>query len=130
MFAPVVRADPWPAEVDAAVKAPSAVPLCTNCLYPQEHHRWFCPHCAFPTGDYVPLMPYLQIFVVGEVLRQGVSGPPERRPGVQAFLVLYSLTEYAFFAPLYWFWMLRRAQGKPLRPARPPLAPDPSVESS
>jgi hypothetical protein len=107
-------ADPWPTEIDVAVRDREAVPLCINCLFPQEAHRWFCPHCGFPTGDYVAVMPYLQVFVVGEVLRKGVMGPPERRIGVQLFLVLYSLAEYTFFAPIYWFWMLRRALGKPI----------------
>lgn len=60
------------------------------------------------------MMPYLQIFPVGEVLRQGVMGPPERRIGVLVFLIVFSLTQYAVFAPLYWFWMFRRASGRPI----------------
>ena len=106
--------DPWPAEIAAAVKDPAAVPLCYNCLYPQEETLWRCPHCGFPVGEYVPLNPYLQLFLVGEVLRKGVMGPPERRVGVQAFLVAFSFSQYAFFAPVYWFWMVRRALGKPI----------------
>lgn len=108
--------DPWPAEIDAAVKGEGAVPLCFNCLYPQEEatSSWRCPHCRFPIGEYVPMNPYLQLFLIGEVLRQGVMGPPERRVGVQAFLVVFSLGQYAVFAPIYWFWMIRRAQGKPI----------------
>jgi hypothetical protein len=107
-------ADPWPAELDMAVREPNAVPLCVSCLTPQAPHQWFCPRCGFPTNDFVPLMPYLQIYVVAEVLRRGVTGPPERRLGTQVFLVIFSLKQYAFFAPLYWFWMLRRAQGRPI----------------
>jgi hypothetical protein len=106
--------DPWPADVAERVREKSAVPLCLNCLFPQGPHTWFCPSCAFPTGDYVVLMPYLQNYAVGEVLRRGVSGPPERRRSVQLFLVVYSICEYAIFAPLYWYWMLRRARGKPI----------------
>jgi hypothetical protein len=64
--------------------------------------------------DYVPMMPYLQVFVVGEVLRRGVMGAPDRRAGVYAFLILFSLSQYIFFAPLYWFWIMRKAQGKPI----------------
>ncbi|HVU36491.1 MAG TPA: hypothetical protein VHE61_23835 [Opitutaceae bacterium] len=41
-------------------------------------------------------------------------GPPERRKGVPLFLIIYSTYQYALFAPLYWYWMLRRAQGKPI----------------
>jgi hypothetical protein len=106
--------DPWPAEVDQTVKDPSAAPLCINCLFPQAPHQWFCAHCHYPTGDYVPMMPYLQIFPMAEVLRRGVIGPPERRTGVQVFLIVFSLTQYAVFAPLYWFWMARRACGRPI----------------
>ena len=106
--------DPWPREIDAAVRSSEAVPLCIDCLYPQEAHRWFCPHCGKPTGDYVALMPYLQVLVMGELFRSGVLGPPERRRGAQIFLVVYSAAQYGVFAPLYWFWMLRKAQGEPI----------------
>ena len=106
--------DPWPQEVDVAVKAREAVPVCVNCLHPQEGHRWFCPNCAYPSGDYVTLMPYLQVFAVGEVLRRGVIGPPEKGFGRKMFLVIYSASEYAVFAPVYWFWMWRKARGKPI----------------
>jgi len=106
--------DPWPKDVDAAVRSSEAVPLCIDCLYPQEAHRWFCPHCGKPTGDYVALMPYLQVLVMGELFRSGVLGPPERRRGAQIFLVVYSAAQYGVFAPLYWFWMLRKAQGEPI----------------
>ncbi len=58
--------------------------------------------------------PYLQIFLIGDLLRKGVLGPPERRIGVQLFLVVYSFGNYAVFAPVYWYWMVRRAQGKPI----------------
>lgn len=59
-------------------------------------------------------MPYLQNFALGEVLRRGVMGAPERRRGVQVFLVVYSLCEYTVFAPVYWYWMHRRARGRPI----------------
>jgi hypothetical protein len=59
-------------------------------------------------------MPYMQIFPVGDMLRSGVSGPPEPRWGVQVFLVLVSLTQYSIFAPVYWYWMFRREAGRPI----------------
>jgi len=108
------RPDPWPAEISAAVNAKSAVPLCPNCLLPQEPHPWFCRQCGFPTGDFVALNPYLNIFVVGEVLRRGVLGAPERRLGTQLFLIVFSASQHAVFAPAYWFWMWRRSCGRPI----------------
>lgn len=115
------RPDPWPAEVDAAVRDPAAVPLCVNCLQPQAGHHWFCPHCGGPTGEYVATMPYLYIFQQGEFFRRGVMGPPERRVGVLVFQALYAAANYSFFAPVYWFWMVRRAQGRPICVERRPV---------
>ena len=108
------RSDPWPADIDAEARDPRAVPLCLNCLCPQERHVWFCPVCGYPTGDYVATMPYLPALLNGEFFRRGVMGPPENRIGVQVFLVVYSAASYLFFAPLYWYWMIRRARGKPI----------------
>jgi len=109
-----VSPDPWPQEIDHEVKTPEAVPLCVDCLYPQDEDRWFCPHCGFPTGNYVTTMHYLHIFAMGEVLRRGVIGPPEKGPGRKMFFAIYSLSEYGPFAPIYWFWMVRKACGKPI----------------
>jgi hypothetical protein len=106
--------DPWPAEVDAAVRNRQAVPACVNCLFPQDGREWFCPHCGFPTGDYVTLMPYLQNFALGETFRRGVAGRPEKGMGPKLLLVLASAAEYGFFAPLYWYWMIRKAAGRPI----------------
>ncbi len=118
------KSDPWPEEVGAALDEATAVPLCTNCLFPEEGFHWFCPHCAFPTGDCVAVNPYLQIFVSGECLRRGVMGPPEQRLGPQLFLALYAVNQYTIFAPVYWFWMIRRAVGKPIcAERRVPIAP-------
>ncbi len=98
-----VMVDPWPADLDAEVRKPEAVPLCINCLCPQWPHPHFCPHCAFPTGDRVAVMHFLSVFVLGELLRQGVSGPPERRRGVLAFLIALGAVQYTFPAPVYWY---------------------------
>lgn len=108
------KPDPWPAEIDAAVRDPAAVPLCVNCLHPQDGHWWFCSNCGSPTGEFVATMPYLYIFQQGEFFRRGVMGAPERRKDVLFFQALYAAANYSFFVPLYWFWMVRRAQGRPI----------------
>lgn len=107
-------ADPWPAGVDQAVRQRGAVPVCTDCLSPQVGHRWFCPHCGFPTGEYVTTMPYLYIFAQGELLRRGVTGPPDRGRCRPIAFALAALTQFSLFAPVYWFWMVRKARGKPI----------------
>jgi hypothetical protein len=105
--------DPWPEEVDLSVRAPDAIPLCIDCLYPQEGRPWFCPHCRYPTGEFVTMMPYLRIFSVGEILRRGVVGPPEKGLALKAGFVLLS-AQYSLFAPVYWYWMVRKSRGRPI----------------
>jgi len=61
-------------------------------------------------------MPYLTALVDGEFFRRGVSGPPEPGAGRHLFLVLYSAATYNVFAPVYWFWMYRKAKGRPIVP--------------
>jgi hypothetical protein len=59
-------------------------------------------------------MPYLQNFAIGEMFRRGVLGPPEKGVGRKAFLIVYAAAEYGPFAPVYWYWMIRKAKGKPI----------------
>jgi hypothetical protein len=106
--------DPWPREVDVEVRDPSAIPLCVNCTFPQEGHYWFCPYCGFPAGDFVTSMPYLYIFALGESMRRGVTGPPEKDAALSTFLTIIAACQYSVFAPLYWYWMFRKSRGKPI----------------
>jgi hypothetical protein len=110
--------DPWTREIDDAVHARDAVPLCVDCLCPLEGHHWFCPHCGFPAADCVMIMPYLQIFPVAEVLRRGVMGPPENGFAKKFGFVILSLAQYSVFAPIYWYWMARKAGGRPICQAK------------
>jgi hypothetical protein len=59
-------------------------------------------------------MPYLYVFVLGESMRRGVMGPPEKGVARAVFLILFSACQYAIFAPIYWFWMERKARGRPI----------------
>lgn len=110
--------DPWPDEADQAVRAPGAIPICVNCLHPLEGHRWLCPHCAFPSGEYLTVMPYLHIFAIGEFLRRGVTGPPDRSVPRFIGFAVFAAVQYSIFAPAYWFWMVRKACGRPIVEAR------------
>jgi hypothetical protein len=113
-------ADPWTSEIDASVRARQAVPVCINCLFPQEDRLWFCPHCSFPAGDYVTLMPFVQNFALGEAFRRGVTGPPERRRGARALAWLASAMVYRPFVLFYWFWLARKQIGSPIGEASHP----------
>lgn len=51
-----------------------------------------------------------------------MSGPPDPSFFRQLFHVLFSVQYYSVFAPLYWFWMWRKADGRPIAiPHRPDL---------
>lgn len=113
-WASLAAPDPWTAAEDAAAREAAAVSLCTNCLYPQDRHTWFCPRCGFTSGEYVHLMPYLYVFTWGEVLRRGVSGPPEPGFWRKFGSVVLSVLSYVIFAPAYWYWMVRKARGRPI----------------
>jgi len=108
------RPDPWARDIDIAVRARDVPALCLNCTFPQEGHQWFCPNCGFPAGEFVTTMPYLYVFVLGEVMRRGVIGPPERSFPRTVSYVLFSAFEYTVFAPVYWYWMARKARGNPI----------------
>jgi hypothetical protein len=127
LFAHEHRPDPWPEEVDREIRRPDAQPLCLRCLSPQERipQRWFCPHCAYPVGHYNILMPYLDIFVIGALVREGVIGQPEKSKFRIFSAFVFSVMEYAMFAPLYWLWMIRKALGRPIcADVRPPPVVD------
>ncbi len=120
--------DPWSREVDEAVRRPEAHPICPNGLRPQNQHFWFCAHCGFPGGDCLTMMPYLQNYSLGEVLRRGVIDSQERRKGVLLGFVMLSSIHYLVFAPIYWFGMYRKATGHPIcEEKRPRFADDEPV---
>jgi len=99
--------DPWERAEDREVVLPEtakpAVELCHRCFEPQRAGAQFYPKCGAATGPYNNLMPYEQIFSVGEVLRNGTNGQVRRTPLTVAGYLLLSFAEYVFFAPLYWY---------------------------
>ncbi len=105
--------DPWASEVDLAVRARDAIPLCVDCLYPQEGPLWFCPHCGFSTGDQVTLMPYLQVFAVGEVLRRGWLDRRRKASAGRFFLFSILRANMPFLLPFIGFGWRERPPGNP-----------------
>lgn len=65
--------DPWSDDLDAAVRAPDAVPVCHRCMTPCELAVFFCPTCGSAFGPYNNILPFIRIFSLGEVLRSGLS---------------------------------------------------------
>jgi hypothetical protein len=118
--------DPWDAEAVADRADAEAVPLCHRCLQPHADGLDFCPGCGAPVGQYTNWLPFPYLFSVGHALRVGSSGTFRRSKFTFAGFLIFSLFEYAIFAPVYWFIFLRRL-GKPAAPpaSEPPPSPPP-----
>ncbi len=69
----VPRPDPWESDVQAAVSEETARPICHRCLTDHDVNAWFCPKYGAAVGDYNNLLPYVQVFSEGEVLRNAIS---------------------------------------------------------
>ena len=109
--------DPWDAEVEQKLQEPETQEVCHHCSTPQPPAAWFCSHCGRAVGPYNNLMPYVQVFSEGEVLRNGVSGRFRNRPLVTIGYLLIALAINPFFAPIYLFLLffnLKRSRGGPI----------------
>jgi hypothetical protein len=99
--------DPWGKEIEKALHEPEAVEVCHRCFNPVTLCSWFCKHCGCAIGPYNNLMPYLNVFSEGEVLRNGVNA----KLGLNALIVVgylfVSLNLYFVFAPIYWILLFR-----------------------
>src|SRR5271170_2190090 len=69
-----VRPDPWDAMTEQKLSEPDAVQVCHRCFAEQGDNAWFCERCGSAVGQCNNVMPYLNIFSEGEVLRNGVTG--------------------------------------------------------
>jgi hypothetical protein len=98
--------DPWDAEVEQKLQDPETQQVCHRCLTPQEPGAWFCQHCGAAVGPYNNLMPFLNVFSEGEVLRNGVGGQFRNRPLIVIGYFLITLGLFSFFAPIYWLSLL------------------------
>jgi hypothetical protein len=99
--------DPWDEEIENAMHQPDAVEVCHRCFEPVSPCSWFCEHCGRGVGPYNNLMPYIDLFSEGEVLRNGVNDNMRRSALVVAGYLFVSLNLYLFFAPIYWVLLFR-----------------------
>ena len=125
-----IKPDPWDAEVEQKLSEPEAVEVCPHCLTPQPPTAWFCKRCGKAVGPYNNLMPFLNVFSEGEVLRNGISDRFRNRPFIAAGYLLISLSfilalvvDYpligvgilSFVALFYWVSVLRNLKRPPDR---------------
>jgi hypothetical protein len=99
-----VKPDPWDANVEAQLaEAPEA---CPHCSTPQQPNAWFCPHCGRAVGPYNNLMPFVEIFSEGEVLRNASNRHLRNRPVIMIGYLLLGL-HFLPLLPIYLISFLR-----------------------
>ncbi len=104
------RPDPWDESVSAGMEQADAGALCCRCLELVPEGRHFCDHCGLTSDPCTNYSPYLQLFSLGDALRTGSFGSFSTRPLVIAGFLFLGLCEYAVFAPIYWFFVLRNVR--------------------
>jgi hypothetical protein len=119
-----VGPDPWEQEVGQATDSPDVPEVCHRCSAPQAWGAWFCPHCGSAVGPYNNLMPYVNVFSQGEVLRNGATDRFRMRPLILIGYLLVSLEGYLIFAPVYWFFLLRNLRCRRDAPPQSAEAPN------
>lgn len=113
--------DPWEPDVAQKLTDPDTAEICPHCSTPQPPTAWFCEHCGRAVGPYNNLMPYLQVFSEGEVLRNGTGSRLRKGLLIPAGYFLISIN-FVFmgvllvpnspmlailsFAGLFSYWML------------------------
>ena len=113
-----ITPDPWDAETAAKLEDANTRVLCHHCLIPNEPLADFCENCGAPVGKYTNYLPFPQLFSIGHALRVGTEGEYKRSPMALLGYFLLALAEYTVFAPVYWYWLIRRMPRK--EPSAPP----------
>ena len=108
-----LKPDPWDAEVEQKLSEPEITEVCPHCSTPQPPTAWFCRHCGKAVGPYNNLMPFVNVFSEGEVLRNGTSGRFRNRPLILIGYLLISLGINPLIAPIYWFFLLSNRNRPP-----------------
>jgi len=108
------KPDPWDAEVECKLEDPEAVEVCPHCFTQQPPTAWFCKHCGKAVGPYNNLMPFLNVFSEGEVLRNSTTGRLRNRPFILIGNFLIILAINPLFTPIYWFLFLFNLNRPPI----------------
>ena len=116
------KPDPWDPETAHRLEEPEAVEICHRCFAQQPPNAWFCEHCGSAVGPYNNMMPYLNAFSEGEVLRNGAADRLRTNPLIITGYLLFSLSTYVVFAPIFWFFLFQNL--KRPRQENPDLQPD------
>jgi len=103
-----VTPDPWDAKTEEEVQEQEATPVCHRCFTPHAPNQWFCEHCGAAVGDYNNVMPYVDIFSQGEVLRNGLHDRMRNKPLIVIGYLLYTFSVFTILAPLYWIWFFKK----------------------
>lgn len=113
--------DPWDAEVAQKLADPETPETCPHCSTPQPPTAWFCEHCGRAVGPYNNMMPFLNVFSEGEVLRNGTTNRLRKGLLIPAGYFLISINlmlagilllprsalfSLLIFAALFSYWML------------------------
>ncbi|HUA38300.1 MAG TPA: hypothetical protein VMA35_07855 [Candidatus Sulfopaludibacter sp.] len=114
--------DPWDAEIEQKLQDPEIQEICHRCLTPHEPGTWFCRHCGTAVGPYNNLMPFLNVFSEGEVLRNGIHSRFRNRwfvavgyslialgfaVGLLRDYPLVTVSIFSFVVMAYWISVLR-----------------------
>ncbi len=102
-----ITPDPWDIETEQKLSEPEAVELCHRCFTAQPDNAWFCECCGASVGPYNNMMPYVNLFSQGEVLRNGVMDKLPPSPLIIIGYLLYSLAFCNVFAPICWFFFFK-----------------------
>ena len=100
-------ADPWDEDIEKALHEPEAVEVCHRCFDPVTPGSWFCGHCGCAVGPYNNVMPFIDVFSEGEVLRNGVNDKLRPNALIVAGYLFVSINLYSVFAPIYWILLFR-----------------------
>ena len=119
------RPDPWGKEIEDALHRDDAVALCHHCLAEQPEGVHFCPECETATGACTNLLPFDYLFTLGETLRIGSCGRFRVTPITVTGFFIISLVQYAIFAPVYWYFLLRNLSQMENPTVAPPADPTP-----